>query len=76
MGSSLLSAGYLLPIVLRAFYSGSKTKASVQSKGGGTGIQEAPALCLIGICTASVLTIGAFFIADDLAGFLSPIAGM
>ena len=76
MGSSLLSAAYLLPIVLRAFFRDPEAKATGKRKKRGTGIREAPLLCLIGICTASVLTIGAFFIADDLAGFLSPIAGI
>ncbi len=76
MGSSLLSAAYLLPIVLRAFFRDPEVKELGKRKDRGMGIQEAPVLCLIGICTASVLTIGAFFMADDLAGFLSPIAGI
>ncbi|HAA91827.1 MAG TPA: cation:proton antiporter [Rhodospirillaceae bacterium] len=71
MTSSLLSAAYLLPIVLRAFFRAPAKDVHYD----GEGIQEAPLFCLIGLCTAAVLTISGFFTAGDLAEMLAPLAG-
>ena len=76
MASSLLSSAYLLPIILRAFFRAPEIKPSNRMQISGGEVKEAPLLCLLGICTASFLTIGAFFIADDLAALLSPLANM
>ena len=76
MASSLLSSAYLLPIILRAFFRAPEIKPSNRMRISGGEVKEAPLLCLLGICTASFLTIGAFFIADDLAALLSPLANM
>ena len=78
MTSSLLSAAYLLPIVYRAFFL-APTKGDDHSSGDATddgeGIKEAPVFCLIGLGTAAVLTVVAFFMADDLSKMLAPLAG-
>jgi multicomponent Na+:H+ antiporter subunit D len=78
MTSSLLSAAYLLPIVYRAFFL-APTKGDDHSSGDATdddeGIKEAPVFCLIGLGTAAVLTVVAFFMAEDLSKMLAPLAG-
>lgn len=77
MTSSLLSAAYLLPIVLRAFFRAPASDGHHDGDDGddGEGIKEAPLCCLIGLVTAAVLTLAAFFAAGDLAQLLAPLAG-
>ena len=78
MTSSLLSAAYLLPIVHRAFFRAptkDEEHHSDDHSDDGEGIKEAPIFCLIGLGTAAVLTVVAFFLADDLAQLLAPLAG-
>jgi multicomponent Na+:H+ antiporter subunit D len=78
MTSSLLSAAYLLPVVHRAFFRApvkDEEHHSDDHSDDGEGIKEAPVFCLIALGTVAVLTVVAFFLADDLAQMLAPLAG-
>jgi multicomponent Na+:H+ antiporter subunit D len=65
MLSSLLSVGYLLPVVARGYFlppaagTGEKTK-----------VEEAPAACLIALCCTAILCIVLFFQADRIETLL------
>jgi multicomponent Na+:H+ antiporter subunit D len=61
MLSSLLSVGYLLPIVARAFFLPSEDGAN-----GKASIQEAPLACLLALCSTAVLSVVLFFLAGHL----------
>jgi multicomponent Na+:H+ antiporter subunit D len=69
MLSSLLSLGYLLPIVARGFFlppAGTTAEGRIM-------VEEAPTACLIALCCTATLCIALFFIAGQietlLAGF-------
>ncbi len=69
MISSLLSIGYLMPIVARAFF------LSPPDGDAEDGIHEAPLFMLVPICITAAGTVVLFFLADDLYRLLSPIVG-
>jgi multicomponent Na+:H+ antiporter subunit D len=67
MLSSLLSAGYLLPIVARAFFL-QPPGATMENK---TFIKEAPAACLIALSCTAILCIVLFFVAGRIQTLLT-----
>jgi multicomponent Na+:H+ antiporter subunit D len=67
MLSSLLSAGYLLPIVARAFFL-KPPDATIENK---TVIAEAPAACLIALSGTAILCIVLFFVAGRIQTLLT-----
>jgi multicomponent Na+:H+ antiporter subunit D len=69
MLSSLLSVGYLLPIVARGFFLAPSGGAS---KDGNT-IEEAPAACLIALCATALLTIALFFVPGFIETLLAAL---
>ncbi len=69
MTSSLLSIGYLMPIVVRAFF-------RPLPEGEEDGIKEAPLLMLLPICTTALACIIIFFYADGVYRLLAPVMGM
>ena len=69
MASSLLSIGYLMPIVVRAFF-------RPLPEGEEDGIKEAPLLMLLPICTTALACIIIFFYADGAYRLLAPVMGM
>ena len=66
MISSLLNIAYLLPVVVRGFF-------SVDSLGEPARIKEAPLFCLIPLCATAVGTIVLFFLADEIYDVLLPL---
>jgi len=66
MLSSLLSLGYLLPIVARAFFLPPPEAAG----GAGPGIEEAPTACLIALCASAALCLALFFLTGYVEGLL------
>ncbi|MDP6430255.1 MAG: proton-conducting transporter membrane subunit [Rhodospirillales bacterium] len=77
MLSSVLSAAYLIPLVLRAFFQPLPEPASAgaAAAGGDTGgIEEAPLFCLIAICISAAGTFILFFLAGEIAQLLAPLA--
>jgi multicomponent Na+:H+ antiporter subunit D len=70
MVSSLLSAAYLLPVAVRAFF------APLPDAGDGpVRVQEAPLPCLIALVATAVLSILLFFSAEPLAALLRLMPG-
>jgi multicomponent Na+:H+ antiporter subunit D len=69
MLSSLLSIGYLMPIVIRAFF----RPLPVGEDGG---IKEAPLLMLLPICTTALACFAIFFYADGVYRLLAPVMGL
>jgi multicomponent Na+:H+ antiporter subunit D len=67
MLSSLLSIGYLMPIVVRGFY------REPPEEERGEGIKEAPLAMLIPLCMTAVGSIGLFFWAPKIQALLLPI---
>ena len=68
MISSLLNIAYLMPLVVRGFFS--------PAEGSGTPVlKEAPLLCLIPLCVTAVGSFVLFFFADGIYRLLLPIAG-
>ena len=71
MLSSLLSIGYLMPIVVRAFF-----RSPVDDGHGDEGgLKEAPLLMLIPICTTALLCFVMFFYAESVYQLLAPVMG-
>mgnify|MGYP002629559023 CR=1 FL=1 len=75
MVSSLLSIGYLMPIVARAFFRPPKVAAHGHGHGEpqGEGIREAPLLVVVPLCITAVGTFVLFVYADALRDLLLPI---
>ncbi|MFP6654568.1 MAG: proton-conducting transporter membrane subunit [Myxococcota bacterium] len=69
MISSLLSIGYLMPIVVRAFF-------RPLPAGEKDGIEEAPLLMLVPICTTALGCFAIFFYADGVYRLLAPVMGL
>ena len=65
MISSLLSVGYLMPVVLRAFFRAPREEE--------TGIAEAPLLCVLPLCLTALGCVALFFFADTLYDLLRPL---
>jgi multicomponent Na+:H+ antiporter subunit D len=69
MLSSLLSIGYLMPIVVRAFF-------RPLPEGEDDGVKEAPLLMLLPICTTALACFAIFFYADEVYRLLAPVVGL
>ena len=69
MVSSLLSIGYLMPIVVRAFF-------RPLPEGEDDSVADAPLLMLIPICTTALLCFVAFFYTDAVYDLLAPAFGL
>ena len=66
MLSSLLSIGYLMPVVARAFFckaSDDDAKEDSEKSGFWAGVQEAPMLCVVPLCATALGTMALFFCA-------------
>jgi multicomponent Na+:H+ antiporter subunit D len=81
MASSLLSIGYLMPVVGRAFFFAPKPAAHGHGHGDDhghgaptEGIHEAPILCVIPLCMTAFGCLLLFFFSSDLQALLAPIA--
>ncbi|MGB0618018.1 MAG: proton-conducting transporter membrane subunit [Myxococcota bacterium] len=71
MASSLLSIGYLMPIVVRAFFRESPEPVEGEHPHG-----EAPLLMLLPICTTALLCFVVFFYTDAVYDLLAPVFGL
>lgn len=69
MLSSLLSIGYLMPIVARGFF-------RPLPDGSEDGIKEAPLLMLLPICATALACLVIFFYADGAYRLLAPVVGI
>ena len=66
MLSSLLSIGYLMPVVARAFFckaSDDDAREASEKSGFWGGVQEAPMLCVVPLCATALGTMALFFCA-------------
>jgi multicomponent Na+:H+ antiporter subunit D len=70
MLSSLLSIGYLMPIVARAFFS--PPRESVEHP---AGIREAPLLCVVPLCLTAIGSLALFFTAPQIYALLIGMLG-
>ena len=70
MLSSLLSVGYLLPIVARAFYPAGRADSKPLSR------NEAPILCVVPLCLTTLGCLVLFVFADRLQSWLAPIGAI
>ena len=73
MLSSLLSVGYLMPLVVRAFFRDAQPGSGALDAG--PRIREAPLLCLIPLCVTAAGCVALFFFAPELYSMLLPMAG-
>ncbi len=72
MVSSLLSIGYLMPIVGRAFFTPAKPEKSTHWPAGGrSGIREAPILCVLPPVATALGCVVLFFYAQDIYQLLT-----
>jgi multicomponent Na+:H+ antiporter subunit D len=69
MVSSLLSIGYLMPIVVRAFF-------RPLPEGEEEGVREIPLLMLLPICATALACFAIFFYADSVYRLLAPVMGL
>lgn len=69
MLSSLLSVGYLAPVIVRAFFAPPAEEAAA------VGMREAPLLCLVPLCLTALGSILLFVFAPRIAALLAPLAG-
>ncbi len=69
MISSLLSVGYLLPIVARGFF----LPPSGARAGEKTAIAEAPLACLVPLCLTAAACVALFFLAGEIEALLAGI---
>jgi multicomponent Na+:H+ antiporter subunit D len=70
MLSSLLSVGYLLPIVARAFYPPGRADSKQLPR------KEAPILCVVPLCLTALGCLVLFVFADRLQSWLAPLGGI
>ena len=74
MASSLLSIGYLMPVVGRAFFRPpAASDDDCTGHDAGPGIQEAPLLCVLAPLATAVGCVVLFFFADDIYQLLTGI---
>ena len=71
MISSLLNAGYLLPIVARAFFNAPRENNSDVTEL--SKVREAPLFCVVPLCLTAAGSLVLFFYADELFHMLRPI---
>jgi multicomponent Na+:H+ antiporter subunit D len=64
--SSMLSIGYLFPVVARAFFVPAKDRQIPE-------ISEAPITCLLALCSTALLCLVLFFQAGSIAAFLQKL---
>jgi len=69
MLSSLLSVGYLAPVIVRAFFA-SPAQAEESPAGG---MREAPLLCLVPLCLTALGSLLLFVFAPRIAALLAPL---
>jgi len=69
MISSLLNVAYLMPIVVRAFFTPPDEGEEI------TAMKEAPWLCVVPLCFTALACVVLFFIPDRLEAFLGGIMG-
>jgi multicomponent Na+:H+ antiporter subunit D len=70
MLSSLLSIGYLMPVVVRAFF-----RPLPDGDNPGSGLREAPLLCVLPPVLTALGCVALFFFANDILGLLRGIGG-
>ncbi len=73
--SSLLSIGYLMPVVVLAFFSPAEKSGSVQTAPEKTVINEAPVLCLAALSFTAAGCVALFIYPDPLYRLASMIVG-
>jgi len=77
MISSLLSIGYLMPVVVRAFFYKGETDDPDPSDGSHpgfwTGVREAPLLCVVPLCLTGLGCVLLFFYAEGLFELLQGV---
>jgi multicomponent Na+:H+ antiporter subunit D len=71
MASSLLSIGYLMPVVVRGFFRPAPDDSSGGTGHGGSGIHEAPLLCVVPPVLTAIGGIVLFFFADRVWNLLT-----
>ena len=71
MLSSLVSVGYLLPIVARGYFLPPEPDPGKKTK-----IEEAPPACLIALCCTAILCIVLFFQADRIQSLLEALVAV
>jgi multicomponent Na+:H+ antiporter subunit D len=69
MLSSLLSVGYLMPIVVRAFF------APPRDGAGDAGVREAPLLCVVALCVTGLGCLALVFLIEPILALLGPLVG-
>jgi len=69
--SSLLSIGYLMPIVVRAFFR--PLPETTEGPEGEDGLRETSLLMLLPLCATALLCVLAFFLVESVFGLLAPI---
>ena len=69
MLSSLLSVGYLMPIVVRAFFAPSRDGP------GDAGVREAPLLCVVALCVTGLGCLALVFLIEPILALLGPLVG-
>ena len=74
MLSSLFSIAYLMPIVGRGFFLPERPDPHHPLEG--TGISEAPLLCVAPLCATALGCFALFLLADDIAALLAPLGGL
>jgi multicomponent Na+:H+ antiporter subunit D len=72
MASSLLSIGYLMPVVGRGFFR-QASAADHDRPGAGSGIHEAPLLCVLPPLVTAIGCVVLFFYADEIYALLTGI---
>ncbi len=75
MLSSLLNVGYLMPLVVRGFFSEAPAAAlgSAATFAPMRGLREAPVLCVLPLCLTALGCIALFFYAEPIYRFLETI---
>ena len=68
MISTLLNVAYLMPVVVRGFF-------SPGDPGEPTAVREAPLLCVVPLCVTAAGCVILFFFADGIYRLLVPIVG-
>jgi multicomponent Na+:H+ antiporter subunit D len=76
MASSLLSVGYLMPVVVRAFLpTASADRSDGSDEASSRRIEEAPALVVVPLCLTAAACVAFFFFAEEIYELLLPLVG-
>jgi len=75
MLSSLLSIGYLMPIVVRAFFFSPDGSDGESAEGTARQLKEAPLLCVVPLCLTAIGSVLIFFYAPRIEALLRPLVG-